>query len=316
MKALFLAEGKIRLRKIPEPVPLKNEAVVKVLRAGICNTDLELIKGYMEFEGVLGHEFVGRVVHSPDSQWLNKRVVGEINIACGCCRCCLQGRAKHCPDRTVLGISGRAGAFAEYLSLPVDNLHQVPDSVSDRAAVFVEPLAAACDILDKTDIDETLSVAVLGDGKLGLLASQVVRLKTPQVCCFGKHAKKLELLQQSGIQVSTRVKDESRKFDIVVEATGKICGLKQSLAIVRPEGQIILKSTLSQQVPLDMSKIVVDEIRLTGSRCGPFDKAIDLLSGRKIAPENLVRGEYPLERFEEAFRAAADAEVIKVLFVL
>lgn len=313
MKALYLAEGKIRLRNIPEPAPLPHEALVKVNRAGICNTDLELVKGYMGFEGVLGHEFVGRVVLSPRAEWLNKRVVGEINIACGVCPRCVQGRTKHCPERSVLGISGRAGAFAEYLSLPFDNLHLIPDSVSDRSAVFVEPLAAACDIFDKADIDGGTEVVVLGDGKLGLLISLAVRLKTAYVWCFGKHMEKLELLRDAGVRISTQTEGEKNKFDIVIEATGKVSGLKKALSLVRPGGQIVLKSTLHEPVPVDISKIVVDEIRMVGSRCGPFRLAIDLLREGKIDVERLVHGEFPLERFEEAFASAARDGIVKVL---
>ena len=315
MKALFLADGNLRLKNIPKPIPLPHEALIKVLKAGICNTDLELIKGYMGFNGVPGHEFVGRVVQSPRVEWMNRRVVGEINIACGSCDVCLQGRTKHCPGRSVLGISGRDGAFAEYLALPLENLHWIPESVSDSEAVFIEPLAAACDILDQISIDDRTSVAVLGDGKLGLLISLVMKLKTPQVCCYGKYDKKLDILRKAGIRVSTQTGGEKRKFDIVIEATGHVSGLNQSLSLVRPEGLVVLKSTLQEQVPMDTSKIVIDEIRLIGSRCGPFKQAIDLLRNRSIRVKDLVHGEFSLERFEDAFDSAANSEVVKVLFV-
>jgi threonine dehydrogenase-like Zn-dependent dehydrogenase len=314
MKALYLSDGEIRLRRITKPIPTSNEALVKVKKAGICNTDLELIKGYMGFEGIPGHEFVGRVVQSPSSEWTGKRVVGEINLSCGHCDFCRQRQPKHCLNRSVLGLSGKNGAFAEYLTLPLQNLHVVPDTVSDTEAVFVEPLAAACDVLDQTEIDRRTSVAVLGDGKLGLLIAQVIKQKTHRVFCYGKHGSKLEILKKAGIRTSIQGKTKKR-FDVVVEATGHVSGLRHCLSIVKPKGSIVLKSTLEEPVPFDTSKIVVDEIRLVGSRCGPFERALDLLENKSIRVEDLVSGEFSLEQYRDAFALAVKSEAVKVLLV-
>lgn len=314
MKALYLSDGEIRLRRIPKPIPTSNEALVKIMKAGICNTDLELIKGYMGFQGIPGHEFVGRVVQSPSSEWEGKRVVGEINISCGHCGFCRQRQPKHCLNRSVLGLSGKNGAFAEYLTLPLQNLHVVPETVSDTEAVFVEPLAAACDVLEQTEIDHRTSVAVLGDGKMGLLIAQVIKQKTPRVLSYGKHDSKLEILKKAGIRTSAQGTTKKR-FDVVVEATGRVSGLRQCLSMVKPKGSIVLKSTLEEPVPFDTSKIVVDEIRLVGSRCGPFERALDLLENKSIRVEDLVSEEFSLQQYRDAFALAVKPEAVKVLLV-
>jgi threonine dehydrogenase-like Zn-dependent dehydrogenase len=313
MKAVVLEKGKIRLKDIRNPFPLENEVLVKVLKAGICNTDLELVKGYMEFEGVLGHEFVGQVVQTPKKSWLDRRVVGEINLSCGECDLCRRGLTRHCLRREVLGIQNKNGAFAEFLTLPLKNLHLLPSNISDAEGVFIEPLAAALEILEQIPLGRKDSVLVLGDGKLGLLAAQVMKLQTEKVHCRGRHERKLEILKKRNIQTSLSGEKLEQKFDVVVEATGKEKGIEEALLWVNPRGRVILKSTFKQKVNVDISKIVVDEIQLIGSRCGPFHKAIDVLKKKSVDVEALVDADFPLDRVEEAFVMAQKPEVIKVL---
>ncbi len=315
MKALYLENGDIRIKDVKKPIPAQNEAQIKVLKAGICNTDIELIKGYMNFSGIPGHEFVGRVLESSDPYWIGQRVVGDINLSCGTCDFCQKGEFRHCLSRQVLGINNKDGVFAEYLTLPVDNLYSVPNSVSDIEAVFVEPLAAACEILEQIDLDEKTSVAVLGDGKLGLLIAQVMRLKTPNVSCFGRHDNKLERLQNRGIRTFKNNKMKNEKYDVVIEATGSPSGIDFALTMVRPKGTIVLKSTIQGQSTIDVSKIVVDELVLIGSRCGPIDKALVLLEKKNVDVENMVDREFPLEQAVQALSFARDPDVVKVLLV-
>lgn len=313
MKAVVLEKGEIRLKDIPQPSPSESEALVKVLKAGICNTDLELVKGYMGFEGVPGHEFVGRVIQAPKKSWLGKRVVGEINVSCGECALCRRGLPGHCLARQVLGIQNRDGAFAEFLTLPLKNLHPLPSSISDVDGVFIEPLAAALEILEQIPLGRKDSVLVLGDGKLGLLAAQVMKLKTEKVHCRGRHERKLEILRRRNIHTSLSGEKLEQKFDVVVEATGEKKGIEEALLWVNPRGRIVLKSTFKQKADVDISKIVVDEIQLIGSRCGPFPKAVDILKKKSIDVGALVDGDFPLDKFEEALAMAQKPEVIKVL---
>lgn len=313
MKAVVLEKGEIRLKDIPKPSPSENEALVKVLKAGICNTDLELMKGYMGFEGVLGHEFVGQVAQAPKKSWLGRRVVGEINLSCGECDLCRRGWPRHCLRREVLGIQNRDGAFAEYLTLPVKNLHLLPSNISDAEGVFIEPLAAALEILEQMPIGSEDSVLVLGDGKLGLLVAQVMKRRTKEVYCRGRHERKLEILKKRNIHTSLSGEKLEQKFDVVVEATGEEKGIEEALFWVNPRGKIVLKSTFKQKVNVDISKIVVDEIQLVGSRCGPFPKAIDVLKKKSVEVETLVDADLPLDRVEEAFATAQKPGVIKVL---
>jgi len=313
MKALCLERGQIKIRTLPQPSPLRNEALIKVLKAGICNTDLELIKGYLGFEGILGHEFVGQVVEAANSKLAGKRVVGEINLGCGKCVYCRGGMKEHCASRQVLGILNKNGALAEYLTLPMDNLHILPSSISDVEAVFIEPLAASLEILEQIRIKRQDSVLVLGDGKMGLLIAQVLRSRTAEVSCVGKHKRKLEILKEKAVKThlfGTRIGD---KFDIVVEATGNEKGLEEALSLVKPRGTIILKSTFRGEEKVDVSKVVVDEIHLVGSRCGPFSRAIEVLSRKQIEVEKMVDGDFPLDRAKEAFAFAQKPETIKVL---
>jgi len=313
MNALVLEKGKLRLKDIPTPVPLEDEALVRVLKAGICNTDLEIVKGYMDFEGVPGHEFVGQIVESPEKTWEGKRVVGVINIACGKCELCQEGKEKHCPSRNVLGIYKKNGAFAEYLTLPMKNLHFLPQSIGNKEAVFIEPLAASLEILEQTKIGRDDSVLVLGDGKLGLLAAQVMKIRTDRVCCLGKHKRKLEVLKKRKIKTFLKGQGIGEKFDIVVEATGDKEGLKEALFLVKPRGKVILKSTYHEEANIDTSKIVVDEIQLIGSRCGPFPKAISILKRNLIEVLEMVDGDFPLDKAIEAFELAQRPGTMKVL---
>jgi len=313
MKALFFEKNQLIIRTLPKPSPLRNEALIKVLKAGICNTDLELIKGYLGFEGILGHEFVGQVVEAADSKLVGKRVVGEINLACGKCECCLGGMKEHCPSRQILGISSKNGAFAEYLTLPLDNLHVLPPSVPDFEAVFIEPMAASLGILEQIRIKRQDSVLVLGDGKLGLLIAQVMKFKTPEVSCVGKHKRKLEVLKKKAIEthlLGTKIGD---KFDVVVEATGNEQGLEGALLLVKPRGKIVLKSTFQGEAKIDISKIVVDEIHIIGSRCGPFLKAIEVLRKKQVEVKSMVDGDFPLDKAREAFAFAQKPGAIKIL---
>jgi len=317
MKALWFDGRNLRLKEMPGPVMKKNEALIRVLYAGICSTDLEIFKGYMRFVGIPGHEFVGAVEKGP-GQWLGKRVTGEINLACGKCRYCQSGRARHCPQRTVLGISKKNGAFAEYLTLPVANLHQVPDTVSDLDAVLVEPLAAALRILDQVEIRRNQKVLVLGDGKLGQLIARAVRLKTRNLLMVGKHPKKLALAKNLGIKTALAQNclkiPASHKAEIVIEATGNPQGLEQAMELCRPEGTMVLKSTFHQAAKLNLARIVVDEIKIFGSRCGDFEKALSLLSRRKIRTRDIISGIYPLDEFSSAFHKSISRDSLKVVF--
>ncbi len=313
MKAVARKKGSICVAEVPKPLPGEGEVLIKVLKAGICSTDLEIIEGYMDFEGTLGHEFVGMVVHSTDETWMAKRVVGEINIPCRTCTTCLTVDPKHCPARKVLGIRQKDGVFAEFVTLPPENLHVVPSAVSDEEAVFVEPLAAALQILEQVVIDENQEVLILGDGKLGLLAALVFRTKIPHVFCAGHHSRKLGILQRRGIQTFLEPSEIRNRFDVVVEATGSPEGMKEALNRTKPGGKIVLKSTFHGVSDLNLSSLVVDEIQLIGSRCGPFEKTLELLQREELMLEEMMDADFPLEKALEAFDKARAPEVIKVL---
>jgi threonine dehydrogenase-like Zn-dependent dehydrogenase len=308
-------DGELRLRddlQIPEPGP--GEALIKVMVAGICHTDLEIIKGYMDFTGIPGHEFVGVVERADDPELVGLRVVGEINCACGVCPQCVEGKANHCPHRTTLGISGRNGAFAEYLTLPVANLHVVPDTLPLYNAVFVEPLAACFRITEQVHISPRLKVAVLGDGKLGLLVAQVMRLSGCALLAIGRHAHKLKILDRLGIRTVMETELElSERFDIVVECTGRPEGFELARRLIEPAGTIIQKSTFVDKVSMDISSMVVDEIKVVGSRCGPFGPAIRALLRGLVSVQELIDRRFPLEMGLQAFDYAARDESIKVI---
>ncbi len=306
--------GVLRLREVPLPSGA-GECLIRVHLAGICGTDLQLLDGYADFHGIPGHEFVGRVesVESrADAAWNGKRVVGEINVGCGTCDWCQIGEKEHCSRRTVVGIRGRDGAFADYVSLPAANLHEVPDAIDDRSAVFVEPLAAACRILEQVDVDEQSRVAVLGDGRLGLLAAQVLRTRARDVVLLGRHEAKMAVARALGVEARPAGADDPRGFDIVVEATGSPSGLIEAVEIVRPRGIVVMKSTVHGEAPLATWPMVVNEVTLVGSRCGPFAAAIALLASGAVRVEPLVAGVFPLEQHAEAFAAARRG--LKVLF--
>jgi threonine dehydrogenase-like Zn-dependent dehydrogenase len=316
MRALVIDDG-LRLEKnYPVPAPPKGEALVRVLQAGICNTDLELVKGYMNFTGVPGHEFVGVVEQAVGREELiGRRVTGEINAACGVCETCRAHRPTHCPNRTTLGIDRRDGAFADYVLLPFENLHPLPDSIPNDQAVFVEPLAAACEILEQVKIRTADRVAVIGDGKLGLLCAQVAALTGCHLIAVGRHAEKLQILQRRGIAATTDLNTiEPKSLDIVVEATGTPSGFESARQLARPRGTIVLKSTYQgQALPVNLTMIVVDEITLIGSRCGPFEPAIQLLANRQIDVESLIQARYSLDEGAAAFERAAQKGALKVI---
>jgi threonine dehydrogenase-like Zn-dependent dehydrogenase len=314
MKGLWLEQQQLALRndlEIPQPAP--GEALVRVIQAGICNTDLELLKGYYSYAGVLGHEFVG-LVEQGSPEWVGQRVVGEINVACGHCRFCLSHQPTHCENRNVLGIVNRNGAFAEYLCLPEQNLHRVPDSVSTDAATFTEPLAAALEIQQQVTVNPSDRVLVVGDGKLGQLVAQSLALTGCDLLVVGRHAEKLAHLEKLGI--ATAPEAATRAFDIAVECTGNPSGFTTALAALRSRGTLVLKSTYADKLTFDASAIVVDEITLIGSRCGPFAEALQLLDDSKISIDPLIQARYPLSEGLTAFEQAQKRGALKVLVTM
>lgn len=313
MNGLWLHDRTLSLRQdLPKPEIKSGEALVKVLRAGVCNTDLELTRGYYPYSGVLGHEFVG-VVQSGPKELLNQRVVGEINASCGVCEFCQRGIKSHCLDRTVLGIVNRNGAFAEYLTLPVENLHIVPDQVTTDAATFTEPLAAALQILSQVEITKNHRVLVVGDGKLGLLVAQAIATTGCEVLAIGRHQDKLQLLKDCGINVGFAHQIQPASFDIAVECTGNPEGFAIALAALRSRGTLVLKSTYAGALTLDAARIVVDEIKLVGSRCGPFAPALELLAAGKVCVLPMVQAKFGLGDGLAAIDRAAQKGTLKVL---
>jgi threonine dehydrogenase-like Zn-dependent dehydrogenase len=323
MRALRLADGRLGMQEVARPEPPPGEALVRVRLAGICHTDVELTRGYMAFAGTLGHEFVGEIAALPDGECgesglaAGQRVVGEINAACGACAACRAGLGRHCPTRTVLGILGRDGTFADYLTLPLANLQAVPASVPDEAAVFVEPLAAALEILDQVPIRPSDRVVVLGDGKLGQL---VARALAPTGCALtvvGHHAEKRALLARAGIDAVAE--PPSERADVVVDCTGRAAGFAEAMRLVRPRGTLVLKSTVAdarldaEAPPLNLAPLVIDEITVVGSRCGLFAPALRALAERRVDVEPLVSAEYPLAAGVAALERAAAPSTLKVL---
>ncbi len=318
MKALRYENNSLSVVEVDVP-ERDGEALVRVTLAGICNTDLEIVRGYASFEGTLGHEFVGVVEHAPDDRSLvGRRVVGEINAGCGLCAECLAGDARHCPRRTVLGIVGREGAFAEFLTLPASNLLPVPDEVPDERAVFTEPLAAACGIMERTEITRGMRVVVIGDGKLGLLCAQAIHALAggAHVTLVGKHTAKLRIAARRGIEIITVEELQAtwrRAFDVAVEASGSSDGFAAAIELLRPRGTLVLKSTFHGTTEIHAAPVVVDEISIVGSRCGRFAPALELLKRNAVDVESLIDEEFPLTQGVAAFERAKMSGVLKVL---
>lgn len=314
MKALVFDGKELRLLKVERPKPPQDHALVRVLLAGICNTDLEILKGYMNFTGILGHEFVGIVEEGP-RDLVGKRVVGEINIPCGHCDLCIQGLHRHCRNMRVLGIRNYDGVFAEYATLPVKNLHVVPDKIENERAVFIEPLAAAFRILEQIDISSPKRVAVLGDGKLGLLISKTLGFSKIDHLLFGKHEEKLSLARKwTSTELSYNFEKYDRHFDVVIEATGRKSGIEQALFLVKPEGTILLKTTIADKIELNLSSIVVNEIKVIGSRCGPFPKAISALK-EGLEVRDLIHASFELSDHRKAFQTATTSSLKVILSI-
>lgn len=312
MNALWLEDNQISLRDIPQPCTPK-EALIRIRKAGICSTDLELVKGYYPYTGVIGHEFVGEVVEAEEPGWIGQRVVGDINVVCNQCEQCLHGRATHCENRTVLGIVNRDGTFAEYTQLPVANLHRVPTSVPDELAVFTEPLAAALEIQQQIQIKPTDRVLLLGAGRLGQLIAQTLALTGCDLRVVARHARQQDLLRRRGIRIISEEDVRPWRWDLVVEATGSPSGFALARQAIRPRGTLVLKSTYKGELNVNFSSIVVDEINLIGSRCGPFEPALRLMESKQVDPGVLIEEEFELRDALKAFERAAEAGVLKVL---
>ena len=308
MLAVHLESGRVEVRRQPLPRVPEGFARIRLLAAGICSTYLELQRGYYGFRGTPGHEFVGEVVDT------GERVAGEINLACGHCEWCRRSLGRHCPHRTVLGIVKHPGAFREFLTLPIKNLHRVPKSIPDEHAVFIEPVAAACEILDQVKIAKGERVAVLGDGKLGLLIAQVLHAHGAKVDLFGKHRTNLAIARRTGVSTELIGKRmPERAFPIVIDATGSPDGLRSAIAMCTPRGTVVMKSTVHGLVPIDTAPAIVNEITLVGSRCGRFEPALRLLASGKVRVDELISDEFPLDRAAAAFERAASTGVLKVL---
>jgi alcohol dehydrogenase len=330
MLAFIAKTGCLVAVKKPQPRLAHGWALIRVRLAGICNTDLEILRGYHNFHGTVGHEFVGEVVEvksrkRSEGKWVGRRVVGEINIACeglgysAPCSYCRRGIPTHCARRRVLGIVGHDGAFAEFLALPLVNLHRVPDSVADEAAVFTEPLAAACQILEQVQAREFERVAVLGDGKLAQLIARVLAAEGCNVSLFGKHLRKLALAHRARITTlllgpaRRHVPRPPARWPLVVEATGSPEGFAEAIQMVAPRGTLVLKSTFHGATHVETWPLVVNEVTLVGSRCGPFRRALDLLRSGRVDPRPLISRVFPLREAAAAIRYAARPGVVKVL---
>jgi alcohol dehydrogenase len=314
MLGVELRHGRVRPIELTRPRRPRGHALLRLRIAGICSTDLQLLRGYYDFRGIPGHEFVADVIAHSDTSWVGRRVVGEINLACTRCAWCKRGLGRHCPRRSVLGIVRQPGALQQYFTLPERNLHRVPDALSDEDAVFVEPLAAACEILDQVELPRGERVAVLGDGKLAQLIAQVLLSHGAEVVVYGRHPRKLALARRHGASVVCDARRLPRQaFRVVVDATGSSGGLAQAVAMCAPRGTVVLKSTVHDRVTLDTAPVVVDELTLIGSRCGRFEPALELLARRRVSVSELVADRFPLRHAERAFARAAERGVLKVL---
>ena len=313
MLAVHLERGVVTVGKQPRPRRPEGFATIRLTYGGICNTDLELQKGYYGFRGTPGHEFVGEVVEADDAKLIGRRVVGEINLSCGRCEWCARNLGRHCPYRSVLGIVKHPGAFREFLTLPERNLTVVPRASPTERAVFVEPLAAACEILDQVKIPAGAPVAVLGDGKLGLLIAQVLHAHGAQVHQYGRHKEKLRITESTGVHTELSRKLPAAAYEFVIDATGSPEGLKQAAQMTRPRGTLIMKSTVHGLVGIDTAPIIVNELTLVGSRCGRFEPALKLLKTGKVRVDDLISDVMPLSEAPAAFEKAAKKGVLKVL---
>jgi alcohol dehydrogenase len=317
MRALVYDQSLSFRPRHPEPPAEQGDSLLRVRQAGICSTDLEIAKGYMNFRGVLGHEFVGQVMQSPDRALVGKRVAGEINVVCGRCDMCLSGLANHCRQRTVAGILNHDGVFAEFVRLPAVNLHVLPDTIDDDAAVFIEPLAAAFMVVKQINADGRKWVTVLGDGRLGLLTAQALRNAGCPVRVIGKHPAKLALCEKWQIRSRPLADIVGRHDqDVVVDCTGRAEGIELALQMVRPRGTVILKTTVAKSVPVNLTSLVVDEITLVGSRCGPFREAIRALAEKQVDVASLIHRRMKLEQGLEAMDLAARPGVLKVILTM
>jgi threonine dehydrogenase-like Zn-dependent dehydrogenase len=312
MRALSFDTKLVYRTDYADPQPAAGESIVHVSLAGICGTDIEICRGYMSFRGIPGHEFVGRVVETSDARLRGKRVVGEINAACGRCRTCIDGMGRHCPTRTVLGILGRDGAFAEYLRLPDENLLPVPDSVPDELAVFAEPLAAAYEIFEQIQIGRNRAIAVLGDGRLGAIVALALRGEGYLPVVAGHHRDKLAALGAMGLDAREEARLDG-KFDCVIDCSGNSAGFARALVLVKPRGTIVLKSTAAAGAQLNLAPVVINEITVVGSRCGRFGPALDALEAGKIDLRPLISGRFALADGAAALAAAATAPNFKIL---
>ena len=297
----------------PEPARRKGESKIRTLIAGVCNTDLEIARGYMGYSGILGHEFVGVVTETDSPQLQDKRVVGEINIACGECAACAAGMRTHCPRRAVMGILDHPGAMADVCVLPDENLHIVPDNVPDEVAVFCEPLAAAFEITEQVNIEEGMRAVVLGDGKLGLLVSQVLKGAGAKVLLAGRSQKKLSIAQRWSIDVVMADQLIDGAFDLVVDCSGSTKGFDKALELVRPRGTIVIKTTVAQKFSINLAPLVINEITIVGSRCGPFAPSLDALAAGDVRVREMISSVFPLDSALEAFEVASKPETLKVL---
>ena len=312
MRALHFDGREVRVRDLEPPETRPGWARLSVRLAGVCNTDLELVKGYMGFRGVLGHEFVGVVEEGPP-EWEGRRVVGEINFACGSCETCARGLSRHCPTRTVMGIQAADGAFAQSLLVPTENLHAVPDAVADERAVFTEPLAAAFEILEQVEVEPGTECLVLGDGKLGLLVAQVLDRAGARVCTVGRHPEKLAILARRGIETVLADDWSPRPTQLVVETTGSAEGFAAAVAATRPRGTLVLKSTVAEHPGVDLAPLVIHEIQVVGSRCGPFEPALRALAEGSVETDALISDRVALERGSKALERAQAPGALKVL---
>ncbi|MBI4893654.1 MAG: alcohol dehydrogenase catalytic domain-containing protein [Acidobacteria bacterium] len=313
MNAVHIAAGRLSLIRRPTPRRQPGHSLLRLVCGGICNTDIELLRGYYGFSGTPGHEFVAEVLESDDPRLPGRRVTGEINLPCRRCGWCLRGLGRHCPHRTVLGIVKHPGAFSDFFTLPDENLHVIPNTIPTQHAVFAEPVAAACEILDQVRIPKAAPVAVLGDGKLGLLIAQVLQAHGAQVTLYGRHKSKLKIARAAGVATEISNKLPRAAYDYSVEATGSSDGLTAAVQITRPRGTIILKSTVHDRVPLDTAPVIVNEITLIGSRCGRFEPALKLLKSGRLQLDQMISDQFALTDAPRAFARAQEPGVLKVL---